>query len=179
MLASLLAYDADGNVIATLDSLVACDDAGDVVGLIDFAAHEAAGGKLRDVWNVAGAKGSGTWPEWLGARHDFTVELDKGKRIAALVHKKSGHRRERATIEAQIADRIKAADGQPADIRDLVGGPGRPLVLDTDGKTTPWTPPKRLASLLVPSARAHLDEDGRTAERLPMGTPGRPPLIGG
>ena len=135
MLTMLLAYDATGNVIATLDYMTARNDEGDVVGLVDFAAHEEAGGKLRDVWNVAGAAGSATWPEWLGGRaHDFTVELD-GTRIRALVHKAGGHRRERAAIEAAIVERIAAANGEPADIRDIVGGPDRPLILDDEGRS--------------------------------------------
>ena len=45
MLKSLLAYDSDGNVIATLDNVVVRDPDGNVTGLIDFAAHEDAGGK--------------------------------------------------------------------------------------------------------------------------------------
>jgi len=134
----LLAYDAAGKVIATLDHMVARDDQGNVTGLIDFAAHEAADGRLRDIWDVAGADGSGTWPEWLGSRaHDFQAELTDG-RIRALVHP-SGYRRERASIEAAIAERIKDAGDEPADIRDLVGGPGRPLLLDDEGRTVERT----------------------------------------
>ena len=54
----------------------------------------------------------GTWPEWIGGRaHDFKVEL-QGKQIKALVHKASGHRRERAPVEAEISRRIKAGQGQ-------------------------------------------------------------------
>jgi len=113
------------------------------VGLVDFEAHEEAGGKFRQIWNVAQAAGSTTWPEWIGPRaHDFTVELD-GQRIAALVHKKSGHRRERAEIEAVIEDRIQKANGKPADIRDVVGGPNRPLLLDENGRTKARTKAKR------------------------------------
>lgn len=135
MIAPLLAYDAAGNVVATLDHMVARDDAGNVVGLIDFEAHEAAGGKLRDIWDVSGAAGSGTWPEWLGGgAHDFTAEVT-GKRITALVHKTSGHRRERSAIEAAIADIVRAANGAAADIRAIVGGPDRRLVLDEKGRT--------------------------------------------
>lgn len=156
MICSLLAYDADGNVIATLDHVVARDDQGHAIGLIDFAAHEAAGGHLTDVWQVEHAAGSGTWPEWLSMRaHDFRVEVGPDKRIAALVHKTSGHRRERAAIEAAIEQRmaatradweahqpvgpngtaVAAGDPPPTDIRDLVGGPDRPLVLDEEGRT--------------------------------------------
>ena len=135
MLHSLIAYDADGNVIATLDHMVARDAAGNVSGLIHFEAHEAAGGKLRDIWEVEGAAGSATWPEWLGGQaHDFSVELDDAKRITALVHRGSGHRRERTALEAAIASVQPAEDGS-RDIRHLVGGPGKPLILTRQGKT--------------------------------------------
>lgn len=129
MIGSLLAYDSDGNVVATLDYLVARDDAGKVVGLHNFEAHELAGGKLRSFWTVEGAVGSGTWPEWLGSQaHGFRVER-QGKRITALVHGVSGHRRERAAIEAAIAAVEPDANGA-RDIRHLVGGPSHPLQLD-------------------------------------------------
>jgi len=105
MLCMLIAYDAAGNVVATLDHVVVRDADGEVTGLVDFAAHEGADGKLRDIWNAGSAVGSATWPEWIGGRaHDFRVELD-GKRIKALVHKDSGHRRERSAIEAAIKAR--------------------------------------------------------------------------
>lgn len=161
MITMLLAYDATGNVIATLDHVVARDADGNVTGLLDFEAHELAGGKLRDIWDIAGAAGSGTWPEWIGANaHGFTVELGPDKRISALVHAKSGHRRERAAIEGAIRGRVAAAkaarpDSAAAvrlthdpkqsgpgsvDIRDLVGGPTRPLILDDQGRTVGRTP---------------------------------------
>lgn len=139
MLSMLIAYDATGNVIATLDYLVQYAADGAPIGLADFEVHEAAGGDMTDIWNVAGAKGSKVWPEWLGgAAHDFMVDLvgpPGRKRIAALIHKTSGHRRVRVGIEAAIADRITKAKGGPADIRDLVGGPDRPMHLDDMGKT--------------------------------------------
>lgn len=138
MLCQLLAYDIDGNVTATLDYVTMTDDDGNVVGLVDFSAHEDAGGEMTDVWVVDDAKGSKVWPEWLGPRaHDFRVELEGPagkKRIAALVHKTSGHRRERAALDAAVMDRIAAAGEGPADIRDLVGGPDRPLHLDEHGR---------------------------------------------
>ena len=141
MLSMLVAYDADGNIVATLDHMVAGDADGNTIGLIDFMAHEEAGGELTDIWTVDNATGSKTWPEWLGGRaHDFRVELAGPagkKRIGALVHKTSGHRRERAAIDAAIAARIKAAGDEPADIRDLVGGPDRPLHLDDQGRNAP------------------------------------------
>lgn len=144
MLGCLVAYDSDGNVIGTLDHLVARDDDGNVTGLVDFAAHEAAGGDHTDIWTVDSGdparpiKGSKVWPEWLGAAaHDFKVELagKAGKKhIAALVHKTSGHRRERAAIEAAIGAVGVRRDGAK-DIRRLVGGPTRPLRLDDKGRT--------------------------------------------
>ena len=165
MLSMLIAYDATGAVVATLDHVVAKDAEGNVTGLVDFEAHEAAGGKLRDIWTVDAAAGSGTWPEWIGARaHDFTVELGPDKRIAALIHGTKakpgiGHRRERAAIEGAIHGRVAAAKAVSADgavgrlthdpqhsgegsidIQDLVGGPGRPLVLDDQGRTVGRSP---------------------------------------
>ena len=171
MLQSLIAYDAQGNVVALKDHMVAKDEDGNVIGLVDFAAHEEAGGRLRDIWENERAVGSGTWPEWLGGgAPDFKIALDPNPgqapaRIAALVHKTSGHRRERASIEAAIAERTneaklaakKTGDEQRAllkarkvaakviakftdppikvDLRDILGGPNRPLLLDADGKT--------------------------------------------
>jgi hypothetical protein len=153
MLSMLLAYDADGNVIATLDYMVARDGDDKVAGLVDFAAHEAAGAELTDVWTVGDAAGSKSWPEWLGARaHDFRVELEGPpgrKRIGALVHRDSGVRRERAPLEAQIAGQLAASGEEPADIRDLVGGPTRPLELDDEGRTLGPRPTPRRPALPV------------------------------
>lgn len=151
MLSMLLAYNAAGEIIATLDHMVARDEAGSVVGLVDFTAHEETGGKLRDVWDVQGAAGSGTWPEWIGGKaHDFTVELDD-KRIVALVHKDSGHRRKRAVIETEIAKRIARANGEPADLRDLLGGPDRALALDERGRNAK---PAKVQRAALPIIRA-------------------------
>lgn len=173
MLRSLIAYDSNGNVIATLDHVVARDEDGKVIGLLDFAAHEDAGGRLRDIWENDQAVGSATWPEWLGGRaHDFKVELDPNPgqaraRIKALIHKTSGHRRVRADIDAAVAERTNEAKAQAkergeqqrnflrskgvkeetvaeftdppvtVDLRDVLGGPNKPLLLDDDGKTKP------------------------------------------
>lgn len=149
----LLAYDATGNVTATLDYVVQYDDDGTPLGLVDFAAHEEAGGEMTDVWTVGGAAGSKVWPEWLGSRaHEFRAELvgpPGNKRIGALVHKVSGHRRVRAEIDARIDARVEATHGQPADIRDIVGGPDRPLQLDDEGKTKVRVPDARPALPLV------------------------------
>src|ERR1035437_1927667 len=103
-MSELLAYDSKGKVVATLGHVVARNEGGEVIGLVDFEAHEIAGGKLRDIWDVASAIGSETWPEWLGAgAHAFTVELDKDKRITTLAQKEGGHRGEGATVLAAIA----------------------------------------------------------------------------
>lgn len=136
MLSMLIAYDAAGNVVATLDHLVARDADGNVTGLVDFAAHEEAGGELLDIWNIEGAVGSATWPEWIGGRaHDFTVEIDKRHKLPlrALVHKDSGHRRERAAIEAAL-EAAPVVNGAK-DLRHLLGGPNAALRLDDKGKT--------------------------------------------
>lgn len=144
MIGMLLAYDAAGNIVGTLDHLVARDDAGNITGLVDFTAHEAAGGEMTDIWIVDSGdpahpvKGSKVWPEWLGSgAHDFRVVLagKAGKKhIAALVHKTSGHRRERAAILAAIEATEPNAAGAK-DIRSIVGGPDRSLRLDAQGRT--------------------------------------------
>jgi hypothetical protein len=146
----LLAYTEDGSVVATLDYLVQYDENRSPIGLVNFARHEEAGGENTDIWShvqylndvdQGTVKGSKVWPEWLGARaHEFRVELEGPpgrKRIKALVHRDSGHRRERAAIEAEVASRIEAAGDKPADIRDLVGGPDRPMHLDDTGRSAP------------------------------------------
>lgn len=158
MLSMLLAFDADGNIVATLDHVVARDAEGNVVGLIDFGAHEAAGGEHTDIWTVSSAAGSKVWPEWLGGRaHDFRVEKEGPagqRRIAALVHRESGHRRERAAIEAAIAA-VGSDQNGAKDIRHIVGGPGRPLELDDRGRTVPHDPTRHYGT------PAHLPVVGR------------------
>lgn len=154
MLGMLLAYDDEGRVIATLDYMVHADDAGQPIGLVDFAAAEAAGIELTDIWRVQGARGSGSWPEWLGTRaHEFRVIRDPSRPhpIVELEHvgipdasdekgrrtpiRGSGVRRRRADVESSIAERVAVAAGSAADVRDLVGGPDRPLQLDEQGRT--------------------------------------------
>jgi hypothetical protein len=148
MLTMLVAYDVSNEVVATLGHCVQYDEQGNPLGLVDFEAHEVAGESLTDIWTVQDAAGSGTWPEWLGgAAHDFKVELRPGPKggtpsIRALVHKISGHRRERANIEAEISRRSEAARNElgevaPVDLRDLLGGPQRPKRLDADGRDAP------------------------------------------
>lgn len=188
MLHQLIAWDADGNVVATLDHMVAKDEDGNVVGLIDFSRQEEQNGRLRDIWEVDKAVGSGTWPEWLGARaHDFRVELDPAPRnqrarITGLIHKQSGRRRDRAVIEAAIAERIaeaKSRGEKAADLRDLLGGPQRPLLLDEAGRTRPrvksarpqlpYVParkgPTRPSDALDRSPEQGADEEGQRREQ--------------
>jgi hypothetical protein len=139
MLCSLIAYDENGKVVATLDYILSRDENGVANGVIDFEAYEATGAKLRDLWNVSNAVGSATWPEYLGgAAHDFKVELDENNRIVALVHGRSRRKRKRSDIEAAIAERRAVTPpGEPVDLRDIVGGPNRPLLLDEEGRTQP------------------------------------------
>ena len=138
----LIAYDADGNVVATLDywSSTTTIPTGRRWASSTSPPTRRRAASTPTSGRSHGAKGSKVWPECLGGRaHEFRVELDGpagGKRIGALVHKESGHRRERAAIEAEIAKRLEAGNGT-ADIRDLVGGPDRPLHLDKKGKTAP------------------------------------------
>lgn len=141
----LIAWDGEGNIIATLSHLVARDADGNAVGLVDFGAWEAAGRKFRvnggeGIWEVPGAVASGSWPEHLGGQaHDFRVETENG-RPARLVHRASGHVRDRSKVEKEIDKRTKAANGEPVDLRDLVGGPGKALRLNGDGRTMPRIP---------------------------------------
>ena len=149
MIGMLLAYDAAGNVVATLDVMVQHADDGTPLGLVDFAAHEAAGGEHTEIWVVSNAIGSKIWPEWLGGRaHEFRVELEGppgAKYIARLVHRTSGYVRERAPIEAAIA-RVAPDERGNRDIRQLVGGPDRPLPLDDEGRNAP-RPKSRMPDL--------------------------------
>lgn len=145
----LVAYDAGLNIIATMDYLVVYDETKPerpVKGLVDWAALEEAAREMTEVWNVSGATGSKVWIEWIGGRAlDFRVELSgpPGKKfISALVHKVSGHRRELLPIALAIKARIDAAGpGGVADIRDLVGGPDRPIRLNYDGTNATPAPP--------------------------------------
>jgi hypothetical protein len=143
----LIRWNADGDVIATSDVMVQRDENGNVIGFIDFAEVEAEGIPLIELVVTPRAVGAGAWPEWLAHQaQDFRVEVDpdfsmhkpRGQRpdhrVRALVHKVSGYRRDRVTVENEIKRRIKEAKGKPADIRDLVGGPTKPLLLDAEGR---------------------------------------------
>lgn len=184
MLCMLVAYDANGSVVATLDSMVARDEDGTVIGLIDFAAHEAAGGRLRDIWENEEAVGSGAWPEWLGSKaHDFKVELDPSPgparaRITALIHKQSGHHRSRADIEAALAERIneKKRDAKKAGdvIRDDLRKRGvkeELIALVQDPKPEPVDARDLLGG---PSKPLLLDDDGKTMKRQKVERPNLP-----
>ena len=90
----LIAYDSDGNVVASLDNVVVSDTDGKLLGTVDLAAHEAA-----DLWKVDGATGSAVWPDKIpGSAHDYRVKL-KAKRIIALEHKVTGKRLDRGKPE--------------------------------------------------------------------------------
>ncbi len=135
MLSMLLAYDADGNVVATLDYVVAYDpDTGEALGLVDFEAVENDPARLlTEVWNASDAVGSGTWPEWIGtAAHDFKVTRAGGK-ITELTHRTSNAKRSRAGAEQAIAAAIAQSEPEPPNITPIVGSPAQPLVLDAEG----------------------------------------------
>lgn len=88
----LIAYDHNGHVIATLDSLVTHGPDGPEAR--DFEAETEHVG----YFNVTGAKGSKHWPGELPNVHSYRVELagePGAKHIAALVHRESGARIER------------------------------------------------------------------------------------
>lgn len=144
-------YDDAGNVIGTLDTLVARSADNQVVGLVDFEAEELAGRRMREVVGTMGwfssvdgvthyASGAGSWPEWIDGAAAFRVELDPAPaparaRIVALVHRRSGYRRERATIEAAIAAVAPDRRTGIKDLRAITGGPTHPLLLDANGRT--------------------------------------------
>lgn len=153
----LIAWDADGNIIATLDTLVYRDPAsGEAVGVVDMQTHEATGGRLRDIAEVEGAVQAGTWIEELGGQaHDFRVELDPEWTredpahpflVQALVHKSSRVKRKRADAEKRILAALKEAQqrGEPLDLEPLIGvaqtrpdAPDRHLRLAPDGRDAP------------------------------------------
>ncbi len=94
-MSSLLAYDADGAVRGTLDVQVEYNPQGRAVGVRDFTLDES---NHIAYFNVAGAKGSKSWPVAVGPWIvGYRVELSGNpgaKQITALVHA-SGHRIER------------------------------------------------------------------------------------
>ena len=171
-LGCVLYYDpASGEVAGVIDYQLAVDDDGNTTGIIDFEQMELDDLAPADFGMGVSRSGdptvfeSGFWPEWIGgqAQH-FVVEWQPpaaGKRrprITALRHRVSGHRRVRAQIEAARQARWDATPkGQAVDMRDLIGTPTRPLVLDDTGRTKarPVTPPSTpRPPLLQPHGRA-------------------------
>lgn len=156
----LIAYDRSGGIVAALDFLVA-QDADGAYRLVDFVSAEEAGVRLRSVWEVSGAAGSTTWPEFLGHRfHEFRVELDHGHPLRGrrLVHRGSGHTRHRDAIEADIERRKQSrarAGLRRLDASPIVGNMLHPLILDDHGRTLP---PERDddAERVRPAFHAHL-----------------------
>ena len=172
-LGMLVFYDpATGIPHAQIDHLVASDEDGKPLGLVDFESLELQDIDPKDygirteitVKNGPSDPGttlvieSGFWPDWLGGTvHDFLVETEvpAGKtrpRITALRHSISGYRRVRADIERlhQAAfDAIPA--GQVIDLRSIKGSPSRPLQLDAQGRNAPTAMPvtRSLPSLPV------------------------------
>lgn len=134
----LVAYDRSGNITTVLEFLVLPDGEGGY-GLVDLEEAERSGLKLRELWEVSGASGSAHWPEHLGERfHEFRVERDRRFSLPArrLVHRRSGHVRDRAAIEAAVQE----AKGRPreeraAALRAAIGHEFAPLDLDRDGRT--------------------------------------------
>lgn len=91
----IVAWDAGLNIVATLDD-VRRDGS-----FLDLVAYEESGVRMRTLWNVNDAVGSGTWPENIGGRaHDYRVELGAGlPLVVALIHRQTGER-----IERPVAD---------------------------------------------------------------------------
>lgn len=151
MICSMVGWDADGIVRLTVELFLRYDPATDRPIVVDFEETERAGTDLRELYCIRDRDGNdrlagyGSWPEWLPpdkVHGRFRVDLRPGPRggspkVRALVHRQSGVRREREVIEAAIAERVRRAKERDelADLRDLVGGPDRPLPLDDEGRT--------------------------------------------
>ncbi|MCA1570851.1 MAG: hypothetical protein LC798_11140 [Chloroflexi bacterium] len=165
---SVIAYDANGNVLQSQGPLVYRRPDGSKL-LVDYEAMEAVGipldseeasaipesvelppGCIRGVWHHPHAAGSKVWPERIDRPHDFRVEKEGppgAKRLSALVHKTSGYRRERKTIEKAVEDRLAAATKAAGGtlhvtvdeylnlVADIVGLPNEPLQLTSTGRT--------------------------------------------
>jgi len=134
----LVAWDAGGTIVATLDFMAARNDRGEASGIVDFSAYD--GGQMLDIWRVDRAAGSGHWPEWLGSQIiGWRAEHGAG-RVNALVHP-GGHRRERTSLDDAIA--TAPLIGEARDLRGIVGGPNAPLRLDEAGRTVGRAVPPR------------------------------------
>lgn len=153
----LVAYDTDGNVCDVLYTAVRRRRDGTKI-LVDFAAMEMnrepfdnRENPATGVWHHEHAVGSKVWPERLSLRsRDWRVEKEGpagATRLTALVHKTSGHRRERAAIEQAISDRLTEATADAGGelrltmdqylelLADIVGLPTEPLMLTETGET--------------------------------------------
>lgn len=152
------------------------------MGLVDFAAHEEAGGELTDIWQVSNAAGSKTWPEWVDPR-GYRVERTGPpgrKRITALVHP-SGRRRERATIETEIDRRIAARRREAHEagvaLRNELIAEGIQRAAVMAHVTDPDPEPTDLRDLLGgPDAPLRLDDEGSSAAPVRRGSPPNLPL---
>lgn len=71
--------------------------------------------------------------------------------IRANLPRRDEHGRFRVLPEVHV-------EPEPADIRDIVGGPGRPLQLDEGGRTVPRTPRQRTMLPIVQVLREHLHD---------------------
>lgn len=196
MLGMLVAYDADGNIIHAREYQWIYDpDTLAPIELANYIAHEEGGGENTHWWNklvydLKGVdkkgnaiwelradqpvKGSKVWPEWIGAHAlHFKVRLEGppgNKRITALIHKESGHVRERAAVEQAIADRIdghvkeakKHGDEMRANFRKR-NMPESMVSMIQDPAPEPVDVTDLLGS---PDRPLQLDDDGKTKARV-------------
>ena len=110
----LVLYHADGTIWGAFPPMVRYSSEGLPIETIDWEAREAAGLPVTDLLTVTTPgddanppiKGAKHWPEsQVPDLHAHRVELAGKaghKHIAALVHKTSGHLRDRAAIEAAM-----------------------------------------------------------------------------
>lgn len=197
MLSSLLAYMDNGDVDTDGEPLY------DVIAMKpmqrqphsdgtwtfrDFEEMELAGEEMIGVWIVTRwskpdgtgtptpARGSKSWPEWIDRYTDFRVRLEGSpgrKRIVALVHKQSGHRRVRAEIEAELARRMDAARTQAiadgVQLRELYVDAGIVSLDEATEIPDPEPTPVDARDLLGGATRPlSLDDEGRTVGRGPV-----------
>lgn len=123
---SVLAYDRRGRIVSTTDWLVRHDALGRAC-LVDFYAMEREG-RIMAVVRDPEAIGAGTWPQWLSEHWEWRVEVGQDGMIAAIVHRQSNARVDRAALLAEVERRVEAARGVPINASDLLGSPLRPLV---------------------------------------------------
>lgn len=247
----LIGWDHDGSVVRSVSEMIALDEAGEVVGFVDFEAHELAGGSMTDIivfgavavdelpplpharfppvsddpdapasrtvylmperqtyrnrggsW-VAEAHptiaGAGTWPEFLDDPHAFRVDLRPGPKggthkVRALVHRRSGFRRDRAALEAEVQRRVDASLARAEERRAE-----RAVAMAARGDAAGHPPADLMAGAIDPEPvdvgdlfggpdhPIRVDADGRTMEvvrrrgprtRLPVEGEARTPATG-